>query len=647
MTEQRRWLLFFLLTFIVIQIFTLLSPPPPRQTQTQGSSADGQTTGTLTNAVTTGTQAAQTQTPAAGQTVEGTSATLAQRPGTLTTVRTDNYAITFDSVGAVIRSLSLLDPGSASFKKSADSPTTGIELVRTLPTGDPNQVRPLEITLATQGFGRSLFEQFNFVEWETRVVQEGGKDRDAIIQFDSPTVGGLRLQKTLTIPYDSYFPTLRITVFNESGSPVTIREAAPDGNRGLGLRWGPGLYEREPGEAAEAEAVYDTALARIDGDVEVLRPTLGKEELRLTGNIEWAGLESKFFAALMVPSQPDAADKRAPHHFAARVPAHHAAKVDGYTPPMVVELASPEFSVAPGASHTLEYGLYIGPKKYGVLESYGHALQTAMFAESWDFMRAIYLGLTDFLNFLYRFAGNYGLAIILLTMIVRLLVFPLTQKQIKIQAKTMAEMAKVKPHLDAINEKYKDDPQERNRLIWEVYKEHNISPFAPLRGCLPLFLQMPIFIGLYRVTNDTIDLQGAGFLWIRDLSQPDHLFYLGVNLPFLGPWFNLLPIIMGVTQVIATWVGMKRASNMDPTQKQMMYLMPIFLTVFLYRLPAGLMVYWCTSNTWQIFQTMITNRMMEREEAKHKAATGTGPSSSAAGGSTAAEFEAQQDRKKK
>ena len=176
-----------------------------------------------------------------------------------------------------------------------------------------------------------------------------------------------------------------------------------------------------------------------------------------------------------------------------------------------------------------------------------------------------------------------------------------------------------------------------------------MSPFAPLRGCLPLLLQMPIFIGLYRVAGDTIDLQGASFLWIRDLSQPDHLFNYGINLPFLGSWFNLLPVIMGVTQVIATWVGLKRATTMDPAQRKMMlYFMPTFLTVFLYQLPAGLMVYWCTSNTWQIFQTMITNRMMEHEEEKHKAATGTGPSApSSAGGRTAEEFKAQQDRMKK
>ena len=134
---------------------------------------------------------------------------------------------------------------------------------------------------------------------------------------------------------------------------------------------------------------------------------------------------------------------------------------------------------------------------------------------------------------------------------------------------------------------------------------------------MPLLLQLPIFFGLYRVCSDTIDLQGARFLWIQDLSQPDQLFRLPFVVPFLG-WtsFNLLPILMALTQLLATHVSMARIKVQDPTQKQMMYMMPAVMAVILYTMPSGLMVYWTVSNIWQIFQTMYTNAVMAREDAR-------------------------------
>jgi YidC/Oxa1 family membrane protein insertase len=274
---------------------------------------------------------------------------------------------------------------------------------------------------------------------------------------------------------------------------------------------------------------------------------------------------------------------------------------------------------------SVDFGLYIGPKKYGILKQYKHHLQTLMFHTSWPFMRAIYLFLTDLLNWIFNFVRNYGIAIIILTVLVRLATFPLTQHSIRIQAKTMAEQSKVKPFIDAINEKYKNDPQEKNKQVWKVYQEHGISPFGALRGCVPMLLQLPVFYGLYRVSNDTIDLQGAHFLWIRDLSLPDHLLAFGIAVPLFG-WthLNILPVLMGFTQMIATKVASSRIKVQDPTQKQIMYMMPVMMTVMLYNMPAGLMLYWNASNVWQIFQTLITNRQMKREELKREQAGAVG-----------------------
>jgi YidC/Oxa1 family membrane protein insertase len=125
------------------------------------------------------------------------------------------------------------------------------------------------------------------------------------------------------------------------------------------------------------------------------------------------------------------------------------------------------------------------------------------------------------------------------------------------------------------------------------------------------------------VANDTIDLQGAQFLWIKDLSQADHLFHLGVSLPFIGSYFNLLPIVVGFTQMISSRLAMQRMIQniTDPTQRQlqqqMVYLIPIMVTVTMFTFPAGLMLYWMASNTWQILQTLITNKILDYEEAQH------------------------------
>jgi YidC/Oxa1 family membrane protein insertase len=131
-----------------------------------------------------------------------------------------------------------------------------------------------------------------------------------------------------------------------------------------------------------------------------------------------------------------------------------------------------------------------------------------------------------------------------------------------------------------------------------------------------MLLQLPIFYGLYRVSNDTIDLQGAHFLWIMDLSKPDRLMKLGAGIPLVPDYLNLLPILMGATQMLATWVASARMTTQDPTQKQMMYMMPLLLLFMLYSMPAGLMLYWIASNIWQIGQTVITNRQLKREEAR-------------------------------
>lgn len=624
---ERRWVLFFILSFLIIQIFMLVeeSRHPRRRSGERIATTEEHSTATLAAATETSDALELVQAEKKGiraslglnRTVESTSLTIALHPGEITTVSTEKYAVGIDHVGAVVNSWRLLDPGSQSFSRRLEE-GEGIELVRRIPQKDPEipvfQNWPLEISF--QERSAFSYEDFNAVDWEVRRTPETAGKRNVVVECLSPAIRGVRVKKALILPQNEYFSTLRVTLVNETSSTVSVTD---ENGRGLLLRWGPGLVERPLGQP-DPNVGYDAAVYRKDGAVYAMHPVPDKEPLVADGRIEWAGVESKFFTALIVPEQPDDAARKKIYYVRSLVPARHNPEIKGFVPPLTLELATAKFDVPPMSELALEYGIYVGPKKYEILKKYGASLESVVFHNSYAVMRALYLFLTDVLNWIYRLVKNYGVAIIILTILVRILLFPLAQHSLRINAKTMAEQAKIKPYIDAINEKYKNNPQEKNRQIWKVYQEHGISPFAPLRGCFPLLLQLPIFFGLYRVCNDTIDLQGAHFLWIRDLSQPDHLFPLGFVVPFFG-WthFNLLPILMALTQLIATKVSMARVKVQDPTQKQMMYMMPAIMGVMLYTMPSGLMLYWNVSNVWQIFQTIYTNAVMAREEQQRQA----------------------------
>ncbi|MCX7719235.1 MAG: YidC/Oxa1 family insertase periplasmic-domain containing protein, partial [Candidatus Sumerlaeaceae bacterium] len=445
---ERRWLLFFILTFVVVQLFSLLmhlNEPPPRQgtgtrpgaQTTATAAADGVTT---TAAAAPATAAPATTAPvselaAAGavsavRTIRNTTVTLAARPGEITTVTTEKFAIGFDAVGAVVHSWRVLDPGSENFVRTLDSP--GLELVRRIPpdavdplTGAPPapgtlrpQTWPLEIGLREQD--AVSYEEFNSVEWEVRRPPSPSPEKE-VLQFVSPVIGGIQLVKTYEIPKRGYLLGLKVTVRNENATTVPMYDAQ---NRGLTLRWGPGLVERNLGEKSTGEEYYDGAVYRIADRIRMVQPAPDKQPIEIEGPISWAGVEAKFFAALFVTPAPVQGASRPQYFFRALVPANHKARVENFHPPLTMEIATSRFDLPPMSQRTFEFDLYVGPKKHKILKAAGHDLQALMFHSSWEFMRVLYLVLTDLLNWIFGLVGNYGVAIILLTVLVRLLVFP-------------------------------------------------------------------------------------------------------------------------------------------------------------------------------------------------------------------------------
>lgn len=231
---------------------------------------------------------------------------------------------------------------------------------------------------------------------------------------------------------------------------------------------------------------------------------------------------------------------------------------------------------------------------------------------SWCGADVWFVALCGFLLWLlkafYSIIPNYGVAIILLTILVRIITTPLTVKQLR----STKEMGKIKPELDAINVKYRAEPRKKQAAVMELYAKHNINPMASCTGgCLPMLVQMPIFIGLFIVLGRAIELRGMPFIgWISDLSSSDVVWH-GFSIPYLMPdGLAILPIVMVFTTYFQTKQSM--AAMTDPAQKKMMtWMMPAMMFLFSAVMPSGLVLYWIVSNLWGIAQYWIINRKQD------------------------------------
>ncbi len=190
--------------------------------------------------------------------------------------------------------------------------------------------------------------------------------------------------------------------------------------------------------------------------------------------------------------------------------------------------------------------------------------------------------------------GKYAMALVLMTIFIKLVFWPLTQKS----TRSMKRMQALAPEMKKIQVKYKDDPMKMNKKVMEFYREHKVSPMS---GCWPMLIQLPIFFALFKMIPNAIELRGTPFLWACDLSKPDSIWIIpGLNYPL-----NPLPLIMGVTMLIQARMQ-PPSPGMDPAQQTMMKYMPLIFLVFLYNQPAGLTLYWTVQNLLTIVQTKLT-----------------------------------------
>lgn len=407
-----------------------------------------------------------------------------------------------------------------------------------------------------------------------------GGDRVAFRWADG---AGSSIEKTVTFP--------------PGGGLVGVEVAARDRGRKIEPRivWAPGLEAEAPNNRANMY-YHGQALALEAGRVVRIRKVDESTVLPPSNQLSWAGLADQFFAALFVPAGSQGSVTIAP------LSATALAADPAALPKEVASVPTVAVSLPDGKTQ-----LFVGPKNFGLLRSLGHNLQRAVWFSDYTLIYAFAKPLFLALRWVHgNVASNWGVAIILLTIALRIVLFPLNQYSLVKMRKVAADMQRVQPKIKAIQAKYKKskDPEARAKLnseTMELYRKEGVNPFGGVSGCLPMLIQMPILWAFFDVLTAAVELRGAPFaLWIRDLTHPD-------------PYY-ITPLLMGASMFIQQ--KMTPTANVDPTQQRMMMFMPIMFTVMFVTLPSGLVLYYFVNNLLGIAQQWLVNRHVARLHAE-------------------------------
>ncbi|MBI5887951.1 MAG: membrane protein insertase YidC [Deltaproteobacteria bacterium] len=387
------------------------------------------------------------------------------------------------------------------------------------------------------------------------VKPPSGKDlniagnQSAELVFVANTKDGLRIEKKYVFSGSSYRVSSEVSIIGAkavSGSIETLLSASFD--------------------AGEDAAHYHTGPV-IQTKDKLLRQDLSKEPLQTGGGeFKWLGLESKYFLEVFIPLKG----------VNPKTPAAVSWTTQGSGSGGSKAALQTQIELRPNEKAVYAYDIFIGPKEYDLLLAQKNGLEEAIEFGWFSFMAKPLLVV---LNFFERYLGNYGIAIVIITVIIKIIFYPLTKHSMK----SMKEMQLLQPQMAALREKYKSDKQKMNKEVMDLYKRYKINPVS---GCLPMILQIPVFIALYEVLYVAIELRHAPlFLWIADLSAKD-------------PYY-VTPVLMGITMFIQQKMT---PTSMDPTQAKIMLIMPVIFTFMFLNFPAGLVVYWLINNVLSIAQ---------------------------------------------
>ena len=550
MQMELRMLLAIVLSFLVFFLYQVLfveEPPAPVPVQEKAE----QEAETPSAVVDEGAKPIEESAPEESAPPLEVKAPSPSRKGRTITVSTPLYVAAFTENGGGIKSFKL-----KSFKASMDAEAPLKELIR-LPDHAESTVW---VSFLGGGVGGSDAAVFD-AQIEGDAIDVGETEKQLAFSWTSPE--GVTIVKTYTFLPDTYELTLDIKVRNRSALPI-------EDNLTISLLNG-------VEDNGQSRYVFTGPAALVDGELREIDPNDLDEEGEQAGRIGWVAYEDRYFASAILPGEA----------------AKAGIKISG-TPGKYIKTTyiDPSGPVPSQRERAYQYRLYFGPKSLETLAKAGAGLGRILDFGFFDIIAKPFL---HAMNFIYRYIPNYGVVIILITILVKILFWPLSNKSYQ----SMSQMKKLQPKMAEIRAKYKHDKKMMNQEIMGLYRLYKVNP---LGGCLPMVLQIPVFFAFYKMLYQAIELRHAPFfLWINDLSAPDRLFNFNITVPLMAPPYGIpvLTLIMGASMFFQQKMSPPPG---DPTQAKMMMFMPIFFTFIFINFPSGLVLYWLVNNILSMAQ---------------------------------------------
>ncbi len=555
-----------LMTLLVVAWFHYYGPKPPRQpAQPQSTPADRPATEDVPSEAERGAEPAATPEAAAGTQWPYLPPVPTQEDPAQDEVTIENahLRLVFTRIGARLK---------RAFVLLGNDGHDVIQLVPTYPEDilDTEALYPMGLRFTHETIGDAL-------DWRRFDVEPDPSGQSVTFSLTLPDVAVVR--KTFVLSDRPYVVNVQVVYENIEAEPQVL---GMDQTPAFSLNWGPNVTSGDEKKFVK-QAVYWFKDGLLEGQNTV------KLTPRTIHNAEWIAIKSAYFAVALKPNFDDSR-----------------AWTAGNPKQFRIGLSVPRFEVAPRQTHTAEFAAFIGPSLIKALATAWDTLpEVQRVFKSVNVMDRFAKLLLTIMNWFYDHVfPNYGFAIIFLTVVVRVVMYPLTLKSMR----SMKKMQLLAPEIETLKEKHGKDPQEMNKKMMELYKERGVNPMG---GCFPMLLQMPVFIALYRMLAIAFELRGAPFVfWITDLSEPDQLFHIPAlaNIPFVSmlEYINLLPILMGLAMVLSQKLMPVSGAAQNPQQKFMMTFMPIFFCFICYRMASGLSLYILTSTLLGIVQQKLT-----------------------------------------
>ncbi len=563
-----------LILFVSTYFMPVPPPPAPQALVKQGANATPQNQNSLAESILT---------PSVTSKITAPSHQMPPVPVATWTVETDDYVATFTNQGGLLTGFAL--------KKYLNRQT---QMPVQLVDSDSGRPKPFQVDYAAIP---DADQRVYHVEGPSNLKLLKPEDTGSL-SFTTLNEGGTELTKTFHFKNNSYLIDFEISVSQFGKSSLVASPLAVQWSDSLGLE-----------EITGTQSRVQNRVAILAGD-HVISETIKKsqESIEIPAPVSWMALANQFFVAALIPDSSTGSASvrvlRDTHAFVTPTQENPNPGLDpnAFNPRPVLVFQGQ--AIQNGQSFFHKGQLFFGPQDYSLMKSFSIHLEKVADFGMLDYIHLRFMVeyMLQLLKWFYTYVHNWGLAILLLSVLIKLVLWFPTHSSYKNMYMTQQKMKEIQPKLEALKRKYPDDKQKQQEETMKLYQQAGINP---LGGCLPLFFQMPVFFALYATLSHCIELRGANFLWLSDLTLMDKT--------------HVLPLLMGVSMIVQQKVSGQAANMATGQQKFMMWFFPVFLSIISLKWASGLLLYWMITNVLSIVQQKIVNREIKNARKKEEA----------------------------